>query len=62
MHLFSVADVDEWFLVQSRATPEGRGGCAIGNDLKSVLWADWYQKKLCQRVQQQGRPQENQRN
>ena len=28
---------DDWFLVQSRATPEGKGGCAIGIDLKRVL-------------------------
>ena len=28
---------DDWFLVQSRATPEGRGGCSIGIDLKCVF-------------------------
>ena len=34
---FRVTVEDEWFLVQSRATPEGRGGCAIGIDVKSVF-------------------------
>ena len=27
----------DWLLVQSSATPEGRGGCATGIDVKSVF-------------------------
>ena len=34
---YRVTVEDDWFLVQSRATPEGRGGCAIGIDLKCVF-------------------------
>ena len=34
---FRVTVEDDWFLVHSRATPEGRSGCAIGIDLKSVF-------------------------
>ena len=34
---FRVSVEDDWFLVQSRATQEGRGCCAIGIDLKNVF-------------------------